>query len=61
MIGLTSAAKVNTIFDHSLDFKSILTLPSNTEAIVFSYRGRAYEGSGGDGGGIMDFWEYPLY
>jgi hypothetical protein len=58
MIGLTSAASVNTIFDHSLEFNSILTLPSNTEAFVFSYRGRAY---GTEHGDIMDFWEYPVY
>jgi len=61
MIGLTSAGDVNTLFDRSLDFSSILTLPPNTAAIAFSYRGRAYEGDGGEGGGIMDFWEYPLY
>jgi len=61
MIGLTSAAVVNTLFDRSLDFTSVLTLPPDTAAIAFSYRGRAYEGDGGDGGGIMDFWEYPLY
>jgi hypothetical protein len=58
MIGLTSAASVNTIFDHSLEFNSILTLPSNTETIAFSYRGRAY---GTEHGDIMDFWEYPVY
>jgi hypothetical protein len=58
MIGLTSAAAINTIFDHSLDFNTILTLPSNTEAIVFSYRGRAHGTNNGD---IMDFWEYPVY
>jgi hypothetical protein len=58
MIGLTSAASVNTIFDHSLEFNSILTLPSNTEAIAFSYRGRT---AGMKDGGTMDFWEYPVY
>jgi hypothetical protein len=58
MIGLTSAAGVNTIFDHSLEFNSILILPSNTEAIVFSYRGRTY---GMKDSGSMDFWEYPVY
>jgi hypothetical protein len=58
MIGLTSAANVNTLFDHSLDFSTTLTLPSNTEAIAFSYRGRAY---GTEHGDIMDFWEYPVY
>jgi hypothetical protein len=61
MIGLCSDADVNTLLDHSLDFSRILTLPANTAAIAFSYRGRAYEGDGGDGGGIMDFWEYPIY
>jgi hypothetical protein len=60
MVGLTSAAQLNTLFDNSLGFNSILTLPSNTESIVFSYTGRAYEGDSGDGG-IIDFWDYPLY
>jgi hypothetical protein len=60
MIGLTTTSGMNIIFDHSLDFSSVLSLPPNTEAIVFSYRGKALEGDGGDGD-IMDFWEYPLY
>jgi hypothetical protein len=58
MVGLTSVSGFNTIFEHSLDFNTILILPSNTAAIVFSYRGRAYGTNNGD---IMDFWEYPVY
>jgi hypothetical protein len=58
MIGLISAASVNTIFDNSLEFNRILTLPSNSEAIVFSYRGRT---AGTRDAGSMDFWEYPVY
>jgi hypothetical protein len=61
MIGLTTAGQVNTLFDRSVDFRNNLTLPPDTAAIAFSYRGRAYEGDGADGGGIMDFWEYPVY
>ena len=57
MIGLISAANVNTLFDRSIDFNNILTLPPNTEAIAFSYQGRAY---GTEHGDIMDFWEYPI-
>ena len=61
MIGLTAAGQVNTLFDRSVDFRNNLTLPPDTAAIAFRYRGRAYESDGGDGGGIMDFWEYPVY
>jgi hypothetical protein len=57
MIGLTTATGVNTVFDNSVEFKTVLTLPSNTEAFAFSYRGRTY---GTKDGGFMDFWEYPL-
>jgi hypothetical protein len=43
---------------HLLEFNSILTLPSNTEAIAFSIRGGAI---GTQDGGSMDFWEDPVY
>ena len=61
MIGLTSASRVNTQFGRPLDFSNLLTLPPNTAAIAFSYQGRAYSDGSEDGGGFMDFWEYPLY
>jgi hypothetical protein len=58
MIGVTSATSVNTIFEHSLEFNTVSTLPPNAEGIAFSYRGRTY---GTKEGTIMDFWEYPVY
>ena len=61
MIGLTSAGDVNMLYDGPIDFNRILTLPPNTAAIAFSYRGRAYGGDLGFGGGYMDFWIYPVY
>lgn len=61
MIGLTSAARVSTQFGLPLDFNSVITLPANTAAIAFSYRGRAYSGGSGEDNDLMDFWEYPVY
>jgi hypothetical protein len=61
MIGLTSAGGVNVLFDKSVDFNKALSLPPNTAAIAFSYRGKAYGGGSGGEGDIMDFWEYPVY
>lgn len=58
MVGLTSTASLNTIFDRSVEFNRIVTLPSNTQAIALSYRGKAY---GNKDAGTMDFWEYPVY
>jgi len=57
-VGLTSSASINTVYDNSLVFNSILTLPPNTEAIAFSYRGKTF---GTKDGGTMDFWEYPVH
>jgi hypothetical protein len=61
MIGLTTAGDLNTMYDDRVDFYKILTLPPNTTAIAFSYRGRAYGSGSGFDGGFMDFWDYPVY
>lgn len=61
MIGLTTAGDLNSLYDGPVDFYKILTLPPNTAAIAFSYRGRASGNASGFGGGYLDFWEYPLY
>lgn len=58
MLGVVSAASVNTMYDYSVDFNRTLTLPSNCEAIAFSYRGRT---AGTRDAGSMDFWEYPVH
>jgi hypothetical protein len=61
MTGLTSAADVNMTFESSIDFSKMVTLPPNTAALAFSYRGVALSSGSGDDGGSMDFWDYPLY
>jgi hypothetical protein len=61
MISLTTAGDMNTLFDGPVDFNKILTLPPETAAIAFSYRGRAYGSGSYFDGGFMDFWEYPVY
>jgi hypothetical protein len=61
MIGLTTAGEINTVYGDPIDFDKILTLPPNTAAIAFSYRGRVSGGGSGFDGGFMDFWEYPVY
>jgi hypothetical protein len=61
MIALTSAGEINTLYDGPIDFNKILTLPANTAAIAFSYRGRASGGGSYFAGGFADFWEYPVY
>ena len=61
MISLTTAGDMNTLYDGPVEFNKILTLPPNTAAIAFSYRGRAYGSGSYSDGGFMDFWEYPVY
>jgi hypothetical protein len=61
MISLTTAGDLNALYDGPVDFYKILTLPPNTAAIAFSYRGRAYGSGSYFDGGFMDFWEYPVY
>jgi hypothetical protein len=61
MIALTTAGEMNTLYDGPIDFNKILTLPANTAAIAFSYRGRASGGGSYFDGGYADFWEYPVY
>jgi hypothetical protein len=61
MVALTTEGNVNLEFNRSVAFTKTLTLPSNAASIVFSYRGRAYGGNSADGGGTIDFWEYPVY
>ena len=61
MTGLTTASAVNLLYDGSIDFSKMVTLPPNTAALAFSYRGMALSGGSDDDGGSMDFWEYPLY
>jgi hypothetical protein len=61
MIALTTAGELNTLYDGPIDFSKVLTLPANTAAIAFSYRGRASGGGSYFDGGFADFWEYPVY
>jgi hypothetical protein len=61
MIGLTSAGEINMLYDGPIDFNKTLTLPANTAAMAFSYRGRASGGGSYFDGGYADFWEYPVY
>lgn len=61
MIPLTTAGNFSAIFSNYLEFKKALPLPSNTVAIAFSYTGQAWSDGTGDGGDVIDFWEYPLY
>jgi hypothetical protein len=61
MISLTTAGDINTLYEGPVDFYKILTLPPNTTAIAFSYRGRAYGSGSYFDGGFMDFWDYPVY
>jgi hypothetical protein len=61
MIALTSAGEINMLYDGPIDFSKMLTLPANTAAIAFSYRGRASGGGSYFDGGFADFWEYPVY
>jgi hypothetical protein len=61
MIGLTSAGEMNLLNDGPIEFNKTLTLPANTTAIAFSYRGRASGGGSYFDGGYADFWEYPVY
>ncbi|HQN18090.1 MAG TPA: hypothetical protein PKV86_03080 [Syntrophobacteraceae bacterium] len=61
MVALTTEGNVILEFNRSVAFSKDLTLPPNTASIVFSYRGRAYGGNSADGGGTIDFWEYPVY
>lgn len=49
-----------TVPDYPLTFNASLLLPENTRSIAFNYTGNAYDPSGPDGG-MMDFWEYPVY
>jgi|WetSurMetagenome_2_1015567.scaffolds.fasta_scaffold01675_11 hypothetical protein len=61
MIPLTSVGNLNAIFDNSIEFNKTLAFPPNTVAMAFSYTGKACGDGSGDGGDVMDFWEYPLY
>jgi hypothetical protein len=61
MMPLTTVGNLNAIFNDPVEFKRTLRLPSNTAAIAFSYTGQAWGDGTGDGGDVMDFWEYPLY
>lgn len=61
MISLATAGDINTLYDGPVNFSKVLTLPPETAAIAFSYRGRAYGGHSYFDGGFMDFWEYPVY
>jgi hypothetical protein len=61
MIPLMTVGNLNTVFNGSVEFNRILTLPSNTVAMAFRYTGQAWSGGSGDGGDVIDFWEYPLY
>ena len=46
--------------DYPLAFNTQLALSGNTRSIAFNYTGNAYDPAGPDGG-MMDFWEYPVY
>lgn len=61
MIPLTTVGNLNAIFSGPLEFNRTFAWPSNTVAIAFSYTGQAWGDGTGDGGDVMDFWEYPLY
>jgi hypothetical protein len=61
MIPLTTVGNLNAIFDDSVEFNKAFTFPPNTVAMAFSYTGKACGDGSGDGGDVMDFWEYPLY
>jgi len=61
MISLTTAGDLNAVYDGPVEFNKILTLPPDTAAIAFSYRGRASGSGSYFEGGFMDFWEYPVY
>ena len=63
MANLTSVSfyqtQYATIPDYPLAFSSLISLRENTRSIAFNYTGNAYEP--GPDGGMMDFWEYPVY
>jgi hypothetical protein len=61
MIPVTTVGNLNAIFDGPVEFNKALALPPNTVAIAFTYTGQACGDGSGDGGDVMDFWEYPLY
>ncbi len=60
MRGLMSSCRGRPDAPEPFDLR--LTLPPGTEAIAFSYRGKAYAGGGGDSGGdVYSFWYYPIH
>jgi hypothetical protein len=61
MIPLTTVGNLNAIFGGPVEFNKAFTFPPNTVAMAFSYTGKACGDGSGDGGDVMDFWEYPLY
>ncbi len=61
MIGLTSEAEINLLYDGPINFYKTLSLPANTAGMAFSYTGRASGGGTYFDGGFTDFWEYPYY
>ena len=61
MIPVTTVGNLNAIFDGPVEFSKVLAFPPNTVAMAFSYTGKACGDGSGDGGDVMDFWEYPLY
>lgn len=48
-----------TIPDYPLAFSALISLRENTRSIAFNYTGNAYDPT--LDGGMMDFWEYPVY
>jgi hypothetical protein len=64
MTNLTSVGSYRTQYaaipDYPLVFSTPIALLGNTRSIAFNYTGKAYDPTGPDGG-MMDFWEYPVY
>lgn len=50
-----------TIPDYPLVFNTVLRVAGNTRFIAFQYTGRGLDMGDPEGGGTMDFWEYPVY
>lgn len=64
-INLASVGSYRTQYamipDYPLVFNARLALSGNVRAIAFNYTGNAIDPAGPDAGGMMDFWEYPIY
>jgi len=63
MVNLISVSFYRTQYaiipDYPLAFRRLVPLRENTRSIAFNYTGNAFDPT--FDGGMMDFWEYPVY